>query len=353
MIKTELCDMLGIKYPIIQAGMGPWATNSLAIATANAGALGIISTIGIGYGIVQTAAPKELRDTFGEGTAYEVLRRIIEYVRDGTRESKGIIGLNIPLAQEFGMVLDELFKAAVDAREEDSEIEERMRVIITSAGNPRPWADIIKRTGVKWFHVAPSVYHAKKAESAGADAVIASGHEGGGHVAFDPIHTMVLLPAVVKAVDKPVIGTGGFCDGRTFAAALSLGAVGIQMGTRFINTKESDFVQMWQDYILKSEMRDTVTGISVFGPARYLKNAYSLKVTEMMAEGYDAKYGDGVALEMDGISKSLEGKDQENSCLFGGEVAGRIDDIPTVKEFLERVTKDAEEVIRRLPGMID
>jgi enoyl-[acyl-carrier protein] reductase II len=128
---------------------------------------------------------------------------------------------------------------------------ERLRVVITSAGDPLPWTETIKPLGVKWFHVVPSVRHAKRCERAGVDAIVASGHEGGMHIAWEPVHTMVLLPAVVKAVNIPVIGAGGFCDGASLVAALALGAVGVQMGTRFLATKESDFTQMHKDYIVK------------------------------------------------------------------------------------------------------
>jgi NAD(P)H-dependent flavin oxidoreductase YrpB (nitropropane dioxygenase family) len=261
MINTRLTEMLGTRYPIIQAGMGPWNTDKLCIAAANAGALGIISTVGIGYFWTR---PEE----GGPKTPYDFLRSIIADVAAETAAKKGVFGANIPLAIEFKEQIEGLIKAVSDARAEDPDIAERLKVIITSAGNPTPWGDVIKETGCYWFHVAPSVYHALKAEKAGADVVIASGREGGGHVSFEPIHTMVLLPAVIEAVDVPVVGAGGFCDGGSLVAALALGAIGVQMGTRFIATAESDFHTMWKNKVVESSEMDSLVGISIFGPAR-------------------------------------------------------------------------------------
>ena len=345
MIKTKLTEMLGIKYPIIQAGMGPWNTDKLCVASANAGALGMISTVGIGY---MWTMPQIFGEEGKSLSPYEVLRKVLDDVGEKTAEKKGVFGANIPLAQEFKEQIQGLIKAVGDARKEDKDIADRLKVIITSAGNPTPWGETIKETGVHWFHVAPSVYHALKAEKAGADVVIASGREGGGHVAFEPIHTMVLLPSVIKAVGVPVIGAGGICDGASLVAALALGAIGVQMGTRFIATKESDFQQMWKDKVVESSEMDSLVGISIFGPARYLKNEVSLKLHELLKTGFEAGYNEGVMLETKGIMLSIEGKDPDWSIFFGGEVAGRIDSIPTVAELLENIEKQAEKVLSDL-----
>jgi len=251
---------------------------------------------------------------------------------------------------EFKEQIRGLIKAVADARGEDEDVAARLKVIITSAGNPTPWGEVIKESGALWFHVAPSVYHALKAQGAGADVVIASGREGGGHVAFEPIHTMVLLPAVIKAVDIPVVGAGGFCDGASLVAALALGAIGVQMGTRFIATRESDFHDLWKNKVVESSEMDTLVGISIFGPARYLKNAVAVRLHELLKGGFEQGYNEGVMLETKGIALSIEGGDPEWSIYFGGEVAGRIDGIPTVKELLEGMEAEAERVIASLQG---
>jgi len=341
MIQTKLTDMLGTRYPVIQAGMGPWNTDKLCIAAANAGALGIISTVGIGYFWTK---PEE----GGPKTPYEFLRSIISGVAEATAETKGVFGCNIPLAMEFKEQIEGLIKATGDARKEDPDVADRLKVIITSAGNPTPWTEAIKETGCYWFHVAPSVYHALKGEKAGADVIIASGREGGGHVAFEPIHTMVLLPAVIKAVNVPVVGAGGFADGSSLVAALSLGAIGIQMGTRFIATKESDFHDLWKNKVVESSEMESLVGISIFGPARYLKNDVSVKLHELLSGGFEQGYEEGVMLETKGIALSIEGGDPDWSIYFGGEASGRIDSIISVQELLEGIEEQAEATIRDL-----
>jgi NAD(P)H-dependent flavin oxidoreductase YrpB (nitropropane dioxygenase family) len=351
MLRTDLCDILGIEYPIIQGGMAPWTTERLSVAVANAGALGVVSSIGVG---MKMSPPVSVGDdaAWQQKSPYELLRVILQWVSRHTAEKKGIFGVNIPLAQEFGELVEGLIRAVNDSRREDQDIANRLKVIITSAGNPAPWGDRIKRSDVLWFHVVPSVDHARKAEQAGADLVIASGREGGGHVAFEPVHTMVLLPAVVKAVGLPVVGAGGFCDGATLAAALSMGAIGIQMGTRFIATQDSDFPEIWRQKILASDERGSHVGISVFGPARYLKNKASMTLHELLKRGFQEGYEEAVKLELRGMRLLPEGNDPDNSVFLGGEVAGRIDRMPSVDALLKEISADAERVIQGLSGFI-
>jgi NAD(P)H-dependent flavin oxidoreductase YrpB (nitropropane dioxygenase family) len=348
--------MVGIEYPIIQAGMGPYSTNDLSIAVANAGALGIISGVGMGAMISRGVVPEEALKVFGEGTPYQIMRRTIENVKENTRQKGGIFGINCPVSQEFIQAARQLIPAALDARKEDSDIERRLRVIITSAGNPKPWAEPIKKSGAIWAHVVPSVYHAKKAESAGADLIIASGHEGGAHISWEPVHTMVLLPEVVKAVKTPVVGAGGFCDGATLAAALALGAIGIQMGTRFIATKESDFVQMWKDFILQIDERSTLVARGLFGPMRFIKSDASMRIGEATIRKLPRMFlNEPVGLDSEVAKIELEGfkglftKDPEKAVMLAGEVAGRIKDLPSVEELIQKIMKEAEDIIKELP----
>jgi len=358
MIRTELCDLIGIRHPIIQAGMGPYSTNRLAAAAANAGALGIISTSALVLGVLVPQLIEVVTD--GEkGTIYEVLKKVLYRAKEATKDSKGILGINCLVSAEMATAAEEILRAAIDARNEDPEMRERLRVIITSAGDPVPWAEVIKPSGVKWFHVVPSVRHARRCEKAGVDAIIASGHEAGYHVAWEPVHTMVLLPAVVNAVKTPVIAAGGFCDGATPAAALALGAIGVQMGTRFLATKESDFVQMWKDQILKSGDRDTVVARGLVGPARYLRNEASRELVEITVNRAPGLYlgqpDDMMTLDPEVLLIELEGiaaafaTDEKKALMAGGEVAGRIEDLPTVGELVDRIMGEAEEVIRSLP----
>ncbi|MBA7605366.1 NADH:quinone reductase [subsurface metagenome] len=359
MIRTELCEMLGIEHPIIQAGMGPYSTNSLAAAAANAGALGLISTSGLILGATQAQEALTGEET---GTPYELLKRLLYRIKEDTKDSKGIFGINCMVSAEFTAQARDIIQAVIDVRNEDAEMRERLKVIVTSAGDPLPWTETIKPSGVKWFHVVPSVRHAKRCERAGVDVIIASGHEGGMHVAWEPVHTMVLLPAVVNAVSTPVVGAGGFCDGATLAAALALGAVGVQMGTRFLATKESDFMQMWKEQILKSGERDTTVARGIVGPGRYLKNEASLELTEITVKKAPGLFlgqpDDLMTVAPEVMKKELEGfaatfaGDEKKALWAGGEVAGRIDDLPTVKELIDKVVTEAEEIIRSLPRKI-
>lgn len=361
MITTRLCEMAGIKYPIVQAGMGPWKTERLAVAAANAGILGTISTSGIIIEALGIGSFGQASSTREDGsTPYEMVKSLIHRVKEATRESGGVFGINCMVSAEMKRGAEEIIRGTLDAREEDPDVKERLRVIITSAGDPLPWAEVIKPSGVKWFHVVPSVRHAQRCERAGVDAVIASGHEAGGHTAWEPVHTMVLLPAVARAVSAPVIGAGGFCDGASLAAALALGACGVQMGTRLIATQESDFVPMWKEFILKSGERDTLAARGFVGPLRYLRNRASIELTELtlkktprlyLGEADTALDRDLWDMEWKGMA-NLVGDDVDKALFYGGEVAGRVEDLPTVAELVERIGREAEEVIRRLPGFV-
>jgi NAD(P)H-dependent flavin oxidoreductase YrpB (nitropropane dioxygenase family) len=366
-LKTELCNMLGIKHPIIQAGMGPYSTNRLAVAAANTGVLGIISTSGFGYlrgdttrrGDGVSELVKTLTDGEG-GTWQEQLKRTLHRVKAATRDKKGIFGINCMVSAEMAGFAREIIRATIEARDEDAEIRERLKVIITSAGDPLPLAELIKPSGVSWFHVVPSVRHAKRCEKAGVDALIASGQEGGGHVAWEPVHTMVLLPAVANAVSIPVVGAGGFGNGASLVAALALGAIGIQMGTRFLATRESDFNQVHKDYILRSGERDTIVARGVVGPLRWVKNEAAMEFARLTVRKAPGVYlgepddlsavaREVVAMESKGWDAQFRG-DGPRALLPAGEVVGLVNDLPTVKELVERTVKEAERIIQNMPS---
>lgn len=354
-LHTEVCDILGIRHPILQGGMGPYKTEDLAIAVTNAGALGVISCIGMAATLLPEAAPIDAVRIFGSDPPPILLQKSIEAVTEGTRRSGGIFGVNIPVAAEFILASEMFARGVVEAREADSDIERALRIVVTSAGNPTPWAQL-KKQGLIWAHVVPSVYHAKKAEKAGADIIIASGHEGGAHVSWDPVHSMVLVPAVAKAVEPPVVAAGGFCDGSTLAAALALGAKGIQMGTRFIATKESDFEDIWKKAILDREERQTLVGRGLFGPMRFVRNKRAEKIVEQTLEDVPRFYlGEPLdsneailKLERDGFDNLIDGK-EDTALMFGGEAMGRIDDMPTVQDLINEIVSDAVKTIQSLP----
>ncbi|HUT69830.1 MAG TPA: nitronate monooxygenase, partial [Desulfatiglandales bacterium] len=355
---TWLNEKLGITHPIIQGGMGPYSTNKLAAAVANAGGLGIISLIGMG---VQhsVATPVDPKLVFGEGTTEEYLERSIAFVKAETSETGGIFGVNCPLSAEFLEAAKKLIFGTIAIRDGDPELRKRLKVIITSAGDPLPWREAIRNTDLIWFHVVPSVYHLRRTEKAGVDAVIASGHEAGAHISWKPVHSMVLIPAVVEASSLPVIGAGGICDGRTVAAALALGTVGVQMGTRFIATQESDFWDVWKQAVIKSSERDTLVARGMFGPMRFITNAASIKLVESTARLFpDFFKGQPVDLhpqlieiEREGFARLID-NDQDGSLFLSGEVSGRIQDLPAVKDVIDRIITDAAETLRSLPRYV-
>ena len=350
-IHTEICDLMGIKHPILQGGMGPYKTETLASAVSRAGALGVISSIGMAATLLPDAAPVDAIRLFGTDPPREILRKSVENVASDLK-GKGSFGVNVPVAAEFLLASKMFVEQVIESRDGDSNIERTLRVLVTSAGNPTPWAEV-KKHGLIWIHVVPSVYHAKKAEKAGADIIVASGHEGGAHVSWDPVHSMVLVPAVAKAVKTPVVGAGGFCDGSTLAAALCLGAQGIQMGTRFIATEESEFEPIWKQAIVDREERQTLTGRGLFGPMRFVRNTRAERIVEQTLSDVPRFYlGEPVEsnekileLERDGFEDLINGK-EDDALMFGGECTGRISDIPTVADLIEDIMKDARKTLR-------
>jgi len=369
MIRTKLCELVGIEHPIIQAGMGPFGTNRLAIAVANAGALGLISGAALETKGVGSAGYEQFRKTLEPGleveSATETLKNIYRHTLAQTRASRGIFGLNILVSAEVLPGAEQMIQATLEAREEDPEMKERLRVIVTSAGNPARWSDVIKPSGMTWFHVVPSIKGAKKAVEAGCDGIIASGHEGGFHTAWEPIHSMVLLPAVAEAFpDVPVIGAGGFCDGKTLAAALVLGGVGVQMGTRFLCTRESDFADFWKQRIVVAGDRGTQVARGLVGPARYVKSPFSREVAELTAKHSPGVYtghpDDMASVKPELLFKEHQGfeasyaehPDESEALTAGGECAQRIDDMPGVRELIERITQEAEAVLQGTPSEV-
>ncbi|MBW1711081.1 MAG: nitronate monooxygenase [Deltaproteobacteria bacterium] len=365
MLKTELCDFLGIKYPIIQAGMGPFGNNKLSIATANAGILGIIAMSGIDSRERRPGIYKHFVETGGatlEDDKFTVLKKILYQTLNGTREKKGVFGINVLVSAERIKPATEVIDAAIKIRAEDPEMKEGFQVVITSAGDPMPWGDKIKGAGLKWIHVMPSVRAAKRCQKAGVDVVVASGHEGGFHTAWEPVHSLVLLPAVVEALAGSgilVVGAGGFCDGKSLAAALALGAVGAQMGTRFLATKESDFAAIWKEQVVKTQDRGTLVARGFVGPARWLKTEASLRHQEntlKMSPGVFLGRPDDLdsipkelyESEEDGINAVYEG-DESRALMAGGECAQRVDDMPVVADLVDRIVKEAEETVEALP----
>jgi NAD(P)H-dependent flavin oxidoreductase YrpB (nitropropane dioxygenase family) len=370
MIKTDMCDLLGIKHPIIQAGMGPFSNNKLCIAAANAGVLGLHSTSGLAE-TTQKMQPEIFSDFVESAGANPgddretILRKALNQTLEATRESKGIFGINVMVAGEMIEDATWIINTAIKAREENPEMKERFKVLFTSAGDPLPWGEIIKGAGFKWLHVIPSVKGALRCQKAGVDMIVASGHEGGFHTSWEPVHSMTLLPAVVDALKGsgiPVVGAGGFCDGKTLAAAIALGASGVQMGTRFLATQESDFAQLWKEGIVNAGDRGTLVARGFVGPARWVKTKVSkehqkntLKYTPELFLDSPSPLNEGalklIQNEIDAINAVRAG-DEENALVAGGECAQRVNDLPKVKDLVDEVMNDAVNIIKEMPAVL-
>ncbi|MGB9809573.1 MAG: enoyl-[acyl-carrier-protein] reductase FabK, partial [Caldanaerobacter sp.] len=298
MFKTKITELLDIEYPILQGGMAWVATAELAAAVSNAGGLGII----------------------GAGNAPG------SFVREQIKKAKELtdkpFGVNVMLLSPF---VDEVMEVI---------LEEGVKVITTGAGNPGKYIPKLKERGIKVIPVVASVALAKRMEDIGADAVVAEGMESGGHIG--ELTTFALVPQVVDAVSIPVIAAGGIADGRGFAAALCLGASGVQMGTRFVCSTECTAHPRYKEYIIKAKDRDTVvTGRSTGHPVRVLRNRLSREFEKLEQMGASKeeleKLGEGK------LKAAVVDGDVEYGSVMAGQIAGLIKDIKPVKEIIEDI----------------
>ena len=368
MIKSRLCDLIGIKYPIIQAGMGPFSNNNLGVASANAGVLGLLSTSGVFDKGFQPWIYKAFVSTAGadyDDDIPTVMEKLLKRTYNLVKDKGGIFGINVMVSAEVLRHSHTIIDTAIRVREENPDIKKHFKVIFTSAGDPLGWKDKIKGAGFTWMHVVPSVKAALRCKKAGVDVIVASGHEGGFHTSWEPVHSMILLPAVVETVsdeDTLVVGAGGFCDGKTLAAALVLGADGAQMGTRFLATQESDFHQIWKEEVVAAGDRATLVARGFVGPARWLKTprsvehaANTLKKSPGVFLGTPDDYSTMdmslIRYEIESIKATFEG-DREKAMMAAGEVAQRINDMPKVNDMVQEIVTEAETILRNVPKLL-
>lgn len=306
---NRICEILNVKYPIIQGGMAWVADSNLAAAVSNAGGFGIIGT--------------------GSATA-DIVKKEIDNCRRLTDKPFGVnVMLMSPNADE---VIDLI-------------IEEKPAGITTGAGNPAKYMDRLKEAGIKVIPVVPTVALAQRMEKLGADAVIAEGTEAGGHIG--ELTTMVLVPQVAEVLSIPVIAAGGVADGRGIAASFALGAEGVQIGTRFICSEECNIHQNYKDAVLKAKDRDAVvTGRPTGHPVRTLKNKLAKKYLKMEKEGASPeeleKLGAG-ALRL----AVVEG-DKDGGSFMAGQSAAMVREIKPCKEIVEEISKQALDI---MPGI--
>lgn len=310
--QTRVTELLGIRYPIIQGGLAYLAYAELAIAVSEAGGLGQITAMSLG--------------------SPDALRAEIRKVQAMTDKP---FGVNFAIGQQ-GREYAHMVEVA---------LEEGVKVMSVTGGNPAPFFTQLADTDVKTLVLVAAKRQAQKAEELGADAIMVVGQEGGGHLGRDDIGTMVLVPRVVDAVTIPVIASGGIGDGRGWMAAHALGAEGIEMGTRFIATKECVHAsQAYQEALLaSSEMDTTVIKRTLGAPARALAGIWTEKILGMEAQqaNYEA-LKDFISGEAN--RRFIHDGDVDNGFGWAGQVTGLIDDIPSVEELFERMVKEAETI---------
>ncbi len=364
MIKSRFCDVLGVKYPIIQAGMGPFSNNNLCVASANAGVLGLLSTSGlfdkeeqpwIYDAFIQTA------DSTMEDDMATVMENLLKRTYRLTKDKGGIFGINVMVSAELVEYSKIVIETAIKVCEEIPDMKNHFKAIFTSAGDPYPWRDVIKNAGFTWLHVVPSVKGAMRCKKSGVDVIVASGHEGGFHTSWEPVHSMTLLPDVVDAVSDEntlVMGAGGFCDGKTLAAAFALGADGAQMGTRFLATQESDFHQIWKEGVVEAGDRGTLVARGFVGPARWVKTPRSIEhqvntlkkspgVFLGAPDDYSSMDMSLIDYEIESIRAVCTG-DKSKAMMAAGEAAQRISDMPKVEDMVQKIVKDTEDILRNM-----
>ena len=306
-MSNQICELLNIKYPIIQGGMAWVATAELAAAVTNAGGLGLI---GAGH------------------MPPDALRKEIRRAKELTTK---VFGVNVMLMSPF---VKEVMQVVVD---------EKVQVVTTGAGNPGEYIPALKGIGARIIPVVASVALAKRLERIGVDALVAEGHESGGHVG--EVSTMALVPQVVDAVSIPVIAAGGIADSRGVVAALALGAQGVQIGTRFVATTECLVHERYKQALVKAKERSTiVTGVSTGHPVRVLQNKLTKEYVERERAGATTE-----ELDQMGAGKlrlAAQEGDVDYGSVMVGQIAGMIGEIQSVEAVMQ-------DLVSGIPGVME
>lgn len=307
-MKSRICELLGIEYPIFQGAMARISDASLAAAVSEAGGLGIIA---------------------GGTAPAELIRAEVRKTKELTKKP---FGVNIMLLSEFA---DDIAKMVC---------EEGVKVVTTGAGAPGKYMEMWKAHGIKVIPVVPSVAIAKRMVRSGADAVIAEGTESGGHVG--ELTTMVLVPQVVDAVEVPVIAAGGIADGRGIAAALMLGADGVQVGTRFLSAYECTVHQNYKQKVLNAKDIDTVvTGRPTGHPVRILKNKLSRQFLELEAKAAPAEELE--KLGVGALAKAVVQGDMDYGSVMAGQIAALVTKEQSCKEIITEMFSEADQLLKK------
>lgn len=307
MIKTKITELFGIEYPIFQGGMAWVAEAQLAAAVSNAGGIGLIA---------------------GGSAPAEVIREQIRRAKELTDKP---FGVNIMLMSPYAGELAQLV------------IEEGVAVVTTGAGNPGKYIASWKQAGIKVVPVVPSVALAKRMERAGADALVAEGCEAGGHIG--ELTTMALVPQIVDAVTIPVLAAGGIADGRGVAAALMLGAQGVQVGTRFLAAEECQIHQNYKELVLKAKDTDSaVTGRGTGHPVRQIRSKFTRRVLEL--ESREADPEEFEALTVGSLKKAVVDGNVDEGSFMAGQIAGMVSKIQPAQEIVDEMFGEAKHLLK-------
>ena len=317
MFQTRITELFEIKYPIIQGGMQWVATAELVAAVSNAGGLGILSALSFD--------PEGLR----------------KEIRRTKKLTDKPFGVNLTFLPTLRPINYEDYIKVI--------IEEGVKIVETAGRNPEPYMPYFKEAGIKVIHKCTAVRFAKKAEEIGCAAVSIDGFECAGHPGEEDITSLILIPLTVDAVKIPVIASGGFADARGFVAALALGAEGVNMGTRFLATKEAPVHPNIKKWLVEASERDTRLILRTLrNTARVLNNKVVEQVLELEKRGAGIEEIGPLVSGLKG-KKMLETGDRDAGILACGQCVGLIKDIPTVKELIERIVNEAREVIKNFP----
>jgi enoyl-[acyl-carrier protein] reductase II len=308
MFSNRITQLFNIQYPIIQAGM-IWASGwKLASAVSNAGGLGLI----------------------GAGSMYpNVFREHIQKCKASTEKP---FGVNIPLLYPD---IDKHVQILID---------EGVKIVFTSAGNPKTWTPLLKRNGITVVHVVSSSKFAKKAEEAGCDAVVAEGFEAGGHNGREETTTMVLIPSVTKAVTIPVIAAGGIAAGRQMLAAMIMGAEGVQMGSRFVASEEASSHMNFKQAVINAAEGDTFLSLKKLTPVRLMKNKFFEQVQEAELSGANVEELKSL-LGRTRAKKGMHEGNLDEGELEIGQVSALLNEILPARKIVENVWTEFAEAL--------
>ncbi|NVM01463.1 MAG: nitronate monooxygenase [Candidatus Helarchaeota archaeon] len=342
MIETNITKMFGIKYPIFSAPMGPFFTRDLALAVSEAGGLGVLSNVNV----------------IGTDPVKEHLASM-EYMIEHTDKP---FGLNI-LTSRNNRGVKQMVRKIPQLIMNNPKMREQCKYMLTSAGSSsilpksKYFQELRESSEVKHFHVAPAIWLAQKCVDSKVDGLVVTGTEGGGHQSYEKVTTLVLLQQINKIFpDLPTIACGGFATGEGLAAALSLGAGAIAMGSRFIASKQSEFHENYKALIPPGKAQDTGLFTGSFGPIRLLRNKYALEHPAPTTREDMLAYEKSITPEMmmkdaDAYERIYNG-DTENGAILLGQSIGIIDSIDDVNDIIERIIKEADQIIRKNYSML-